>query len=137
LRLTGPHGSLPFCVDGSPSGIWGVGEAIGCVAPLAGDGIVPGMKSVRLLLANWEDPQAYTKAVLKEFDWMARERRVIDKLLTASPLGIKEAWVLRKNSRRMAMQVGLKEAVMFLKALRKKNTEDRRQKTEVKEGRME
>jgi flavin-dependent dehydrogenase len=117
LRLTGPHRSRPFFVDGS-STIWGVGEAIGCVAPLAGDGIVPGMKSVRLLLEHWEDPEAYTAAVLKEFDWMDGERHVIDKLLGASPLGIKDAWVLRKNSKRMAMQVGLKEAISFLRALR-------------------
>lgn len=128
LRLTGPHDSQPFFVDGPSNSIWGVGEAIGCVAPLAGDGIVPGMRSVHLLLQHWENPEAYTAAVLKEFDWMKRERQVIDKLLAASPLGIKDAWVLRKNSKRMAMQVGLKEAIGFLKALRKKNTPYRRRK---------
>lgn len=123
LRLTGPHGCRPFYVNGPSSSTWGVGEAIGCVAPLAGDGIVPGMKSVKLMLEHWQDPDAYTAAVLKEFDWMEKERHVIDKLLAATPLGLKEAWVLRKNSRRMAMQVGLKEAIMFLKALRKKHSE--------------
>jgi flavin-dependent dehydrogenase len=118
IRLTGPHDALPFATGGSRDGIWGIGEAIGCVAPLAGDGIVPGMKSVRLLLENWDDPQGYTHAVLKEFDWMKKERAVIDKLLAKSPLGIKDAWVLRKNSKRMGMQVGIKEAILFLKALR-------------------
>jgi flavin-dependent dehydrogenase len=117
LRLTGPHHSQPFCVDGASQGIWGVGESIGCVAPLAGDGIVPGMKSVQLLLKHWDDPTGYSRAILKEFEWMKTERHVIDKLLASSPLGIKDAWVLRKNSKRMALQVGLKEAVKFLKTL--------------------
>ncbi len=119
LRLTGPHHSQPFCVDGASQGVWGIGESIGCVAPLAGDGIVPGMKSVRLLLDHWDDPSGYTRAILKEFAWMKTERHVIDKLLGSSTLGIKEAWVLMKNSKRMAMQVGLKQAIRFLRALRK------------------
>jgi flavin-dependent dehydrogenase len=118
VRLTGPYDALPFVTEGPRDGTWGVGEAIGCVAPLAGDGIVPGMKSVRLLLENWDDPQGYAHAILKEFDWMKKERTVIDKLLARSVLGIKDAWVLRKNSKRMGMRVGLKEAFGFLKALR-------------------
>jgi glycine/D-amino acid oxidase-like deaminating enzyme len=76
------------------------------------------IRAVRLLLENWEDPQEYTNAVLKEFDWMKKERAVIDKLLARSPLGIKEAWLLRKNSKRMGMQVGINEAFQFLKALK-------------------
>jgi flavin-dependent dehydrogenase len=119
LRLTGPHHSQPFSVDGASQGIWGVGESIGCVAPLAGDGIVPGMKSVQLLLKHWDDPMGYSRAILKEFEWMKTERHVIDKLLASSPLGIRDAWVLMKNSKRMALQVGLKQAIKFLRALRK------------------
>jgi flavin-dependent dehydrogenase len=123
LRLSSPLHSQPFCVEGPPGGIWGIGEAIGCVAPLAGDGIVPGMRSVQLLLDHWEDPANYTRAVLKEFEWMTRERHVVNKLLAASPLGVKDAWVLRKNSRRMAMKVGFKEALGFLKTLRTRSRE--------------
>ena len=117
VRLTGPYGSQPFVVGGATQGVWGVGESIGCVAPLAGDGVVPGMKSVQLLLQNWENPEAYTKAILKEFRWMENERQVIDRLLSKGTLKIKDAWVLKKNSRRMGMQVGLKEALLLLRAL--------------------
>jgi len=49
---------------------------------LAGDGVVPGMKSVQILLQHWDDPEAYTKHILKEFRWMEKERQVIDKLLS-------------------------------------------------------
>jgi len=88
------------------------------VAPLAGDGIVPGMKSVSLLIENWENPDEYTRSILREFEWMKNERTVIDKILAATPIGIKDAWVLRRNSKRMGMRVGMKEAVKFLKMLR-------------------
>jgi len=94
-----------------------VGEAIGCVAPLAGDGIVPGLKSARLLLEWWDNPDGYTRAVLREFDWMKKERAVVDKLRRGEKLGLSSAWVLKKNSKRMGMQVGLKEASILLSHL--------------------
>jgi 2-polyprenyl-6-methoxyphenol hydroxylase-like FAD-dependent oxidoreductase len=114
VRLTGPRSSQPFVVDG----IWGVGEAIGCVAPLAGDGVVPGMKSVRLLLNHWDDPDKYTEAVLKEFQWMESERRVIDKLRKKRHLGIQDALVLKRNSKRMGMQIKIGDAAKLIKRLR-------------------
>lgn len=117
VRLTAPEFSQPFYSPNGKEGIWGVGEAIGCVAPLAGDGIVPGMKSVELLLERWKDPQAYTRAILKEFKWMESERKVLDKLRRGEALTLSDAWVLRKNSRRMGMKIGVKEAMQFLKKL--------------------
>jgi hypothetical protein len=118
IRLTSPHSAQPFVTGGAHGGIWGVGEAIGCVAPLAGDGVVPGMKSVQILMDCWEDPGRYTETLLKEFAWMKEERVVIDKLKASRPLRIRDAWVLKKNSRRMGMEVGLGEAGRLLKSLR-------------------
>jgi len=118
IRLTGPQLAQPFVSADVPGGVWGVGESIGCAAPLAGDGIVPGMKNVRLLLEWWDDPVRYTKAVQKEFAWMKGERMVIDRLRRNEALGLKDAWVLRKNSRRMGMQVLLKDAGILMKHLR-------------------
>jgi hypothetical protein len=117
IRLTGPHFSLPFVADGCSEGIWGVGEAIGCVAPLAGDGIVPGMRSVQLLLDAWDDPRQYREAVLDEFGWMRDERGVIDKLRTGERVGVREACILRRNSKRMGMRVGLGNALALLRNL--------------------
>jgi flavin-dependent dehydrogenase len=118
IRIPGPFSSQPFVSHNGEAEVWGVGEAIGCVAPLAGDGVVPGMKSARILLDYWEDPVGYQKAILREFSWMERERVVIDKLRGNLNLGFKDAWVLKRNSRRMGMQVGLKEAILLLKNLR-------------------
>jgi len=121
IRLTSPHDSLPFVIRNGGTEVWGTGEAIGCVAPLAGDGIVPGMKSVQLLLDWWGNPIGYKRALLREFQWMKDERGVIDKLRHNEMLGLKDAWVLKKNSRRMSMEVGLKEAAMLMRNLRQPN----------------
>jgi flavin-dependent dehydrogenase len=118
IRLTGPHHSLPFVGDGCAEGIWGVGEAIGCVAPLAGDGIVPGMQSVQMLLDAWDNPEQYREALLDEFRWMRDERGVIDRLRGGNNVGIREALVLKRNSRRMGMRVRVRDAVALLRNLR-------------------
>ncbi len=118
IRLTGPHGCLPFAVRDAETEVWGIGEAIGCVSPLAGDGIVPGMKSAQLLLERWGDPVGYTRAVLEEFAWMRREREILDKLVGGRRLSIRDALVLRRNARRMGMTLGLREAVLLLRAYR-------------------
>ncbi len=114
VRLTGPDQSQPFVFNHGTCEIWGVGEAIGCVAPLAGDGIVTGMKSAQLLMEHWNDPDGYRRAILKAFQWMESERHVIDKLRMSKPLRISDAWVLRRNSKRMGMKVGLREARILL-----------------------
>lgn len=117
IRLASPHACLPFVVRENGREIWGVGEAIGCVAPLAGDGIVPGLKSARLLLEWWGDPDGYTRAVLKEFDWMKPERAVVDKLRRGEKPGLDSAWVLKRNSKRMGIKVRLKDAGALLRRL--------------------
>ena len=118
IRLTSPHYSQPFYDDNAPCDIWGVGEAIGCVAPLAGDGIVPGMKSVQILCENWDDPDGYREAILEEFHWMKSERKIVDKLRQGKPIEIADALVLKKNAKRMGMRVGWKQAVTLLGHLR-------------------
>ena len=57
----------------------------------------------------------YKKAILREFSWMENKRRVINKLMGNATLSMKEAWVLKKNSQRIGMQVGLKESLLLLK----------------------
>ncbi len=106
VRLTAPHYSRPF-VAGK---VWGVGESIGCVAPLAGDGILPGLRSARILVDCWDDAPAYTRAVLREFAWMRRERGVLERLRGGRRVRIADAWTLRSNSRRMGMRIGIREA---------------------------
>ncbi|MGE4542494.1 MAG: hypothetical protein AB7D06_00160 [Pedobacter sp.] len=117
IRLTGPHLSQPFVTKRFETEIWGIGEAIGCVASLAGDGIVPGLRSVQLLLAAWHDPTQYRQAVLDEFHWMREERAIIERLRQGQGVGLRQARVLRKNSQRMGMTVGLRHAITLLRRM--------------------
>lgn len=117
VRLTAPHYSQPFVSSGPNQSVWGIGEAIGCVSPIAGDGVIPGLKSVEILLHHWENAEGYTKAILAEFDWMRRERMVVDKLRDGKRLGSGDAWVLKKNSRRTGMHLSIRQAIRILRSL--------------------
>ena len=97
IRLTGPDHSQPFFVASDGHEIWGVGESIGCVPPLVGDGIVSGMKSVQILLDHWHDPFEYAKAIKKEFRWMGRERKAVDKLRSNKNLRLAGCMVIEKE----------------------------------------
>jgi flavin-dependent dehydrogenase len=118
IRLTSPYYSQPFIADGTTDGVWGIGEAIGCVAPLVGDGVVPGMRSAQILMENWKNPEDYKNAILNEFKWMKKEREIIDKLVGAKHLGIEDARVVKKNSKRMGIRIGLNRAATLMKHLR-------------------
>jgi len=118
IRLTGPSGSQPFVADGTTDGIWGVGEAIGCVGSIVGDGIVPGMRSTQVLIDNWNSPDRYRESILKEFSWIDDERRLIDKLRKKEPLNMGDALIIKNNSKRIGMNIGLAKAAIFMKRLR-------------------
>jgi flavin-dependent dehydrogenase len=122
IRFNSPHYSLPFVdvsMDGNHCPIWGVGEAIGCVAPLAGEGITPGLESARLLLNNWEDPDAYQRSVLKEFMWMKKERSVIDKVIRGKRISVFDAQILKNSTKRLGINFKLNQALGVLKNLQK------------------
>jgi len=122
IRLTGPHGSRPFVIQrslGGPSaGVWGVGEAIGCVAPLAGEGIVPAMKSALLLFRHWDDADGYTRAILKQFDWMKEEQKVLEKLIHRIRLGNGDARALWMNARKRGVKISVAQASLLMMRLR-------------------
>lgn len=115
VRLTAPMGSRPFV----HSNVWGIGEAIGCVAPILGEGIIPGMKSALLLLENIDSLADYEQAILKEFAWMEKEREVVERLQSGKPIGLGSALVLQRNTRRMEMKMGLWDAFKLLTRARK------------------
>ncbi len=123
IRITCPHHSTPFvdniAIQGGSVPVWGIGEAIGCVGSLAGDGIVPGMKSAQLLVQHWDDAEKYTHTILSKFKWMKNERRVVDKIYRGERPGFGDAWVFKNNARRAGMRIGLRQALRVLKGLRK------------------
>jgi len=54
------------------------------------------MQSARLLMDHWDHPADYTRAVLKAFQWMEKERAVLDKLAANQSLSISDALVLNR-----------------------------------------
>lgn len=63
VRVSPPSKCLPFYTNG----VVGVGESIGTVYPLLGEGIIPSMQCASIFAENIEDMEAYTNAVLKHF----------------------------------------------------------------------
>ncbi|MFQ6011797.1 MAG: NAD(P)/FAD-dependent oxidoreductase, partial [Nitrososphaerales archaeon] len=63
IRITPPSRCQPFR-DGN---VIGVGEAIGSVYPMLGEGIIPSLQCARILAKNLEDFPKYRAGVLKEF----------------------------------------------------------------------
>ena len=72
------HGPVPPFSEGK---IWGLGEAIGLVDPIAGAGIVPAMTSAKLMVENWESAQDYERQVWRRYSYMVREARAVLKFL--------------------------------------------------------
>lgn len=121
VRSTAPRKSQPFVSNDETlaSEIWGVGESIGAVAPIAGEGVAPGMDSARILIDCWDDPRAYASKILKEFSWMMGERRVIGKVAKSEPLNLRDWLTLRKTGLRMGSSVTVSETREILKCLTK------------------
>lgn len=70
-------------------------------------GIVPGLRSVQILLDNWDDPEGYAEKLLREFRWLDKERKVVDKMTESRP-SVLDARVLLENSRRrMGIRMGV------------------------------
>lgn len=63
IRITPPSRCEPFR-DGN---VIGVGEAIGTVYPMLGEGIIPSLQCARLLVRHLEDFPKYRASVLHEF----------------------------------------------------------------------
>lgn len=118
LRVASVHDAQPFVTEKDGKSVWGVGEAIGCVSPLVGEGIVPSLKSAEILLNHWDSPHGYTQAILAAFAWMREEREVVDRLVAGKRLGIRDAWIVKKNSNRMGITVGLQVALRLMRRLR-------------------
>lgn len=114
VRQTAPMGSRPFVHEN----VWGIGEAIGCVAPMLGDGIIHGMRSALFQLENLYSAIDYERAILREFSWMDKEREVVDRFIQGKPIGLGSALVLQRNTRRMDLKLGLWDAFRLLRRAR-------------------
>lgn len=103
VRVTGPV--PPYYVKGvqavssgwkTPS-IYGVGEAIGIVSPLTGEGMVPGLRSCEIFYNHFRGRtlDLYRDDINSAFSWIFHERSVLDRIMKTGRPGITDLPVLR------------------------------------------
>jgi hypothetical protein len=69
------------------------------------------------LLANWEDPDAYQRAILEEFSWMKEERKLVDKAAQGKQLGLFDVKILSNSTKRFRMDLDYTQGLSLLKSL--------------------
>lgn len=107
VRVTPPKFCEPF-FDGK---VTGVGESIGTVYPMLGEGIIPSMQCVNLLVDHLEDMEGYRNAVLDHFSIYAKVYDFIKakvenrfSLLTMWPTLLSIFLYMRGNERRYGLE---------------------------------
>jgi flavin-dependent dehydrogenase len=107
VRVGTPHHMHPL----RWKNVWGVGESIGTVSPLVGDGIVPSMQCAAIFADHLQQEtlDQYPEHVLNEYSWMASERSVIDRMiLHEGRLHLRDLLLMRSHARRFGFQLGAK-----------------------------
>ena len=119
IRLTGPPGALPHVADDSPLGcpVWGVGESIGTVSPITGEGIMHAVRCAGLYLEHEGDPRAYSDAVVREFSWMTDERKIVEKAMAGRGLSLPDWRILQRNAASMGIRMGVPDLLAVLRTL--------------------
>jgi flavin-dependent dehydrogenase len=110
VRVTPPKYMEPF-FDGK---VVGVGESIGTVYPMLGEGIIPSMQCVNLFVDHLGDREGYRKAVLDHYDIYAKvykfiKAKVEDRfsLVGMLPTLLSIYWYMRGNVRRYGLETPL------------------------------
>ncbi len=114
VRLVAPAYCQPFSVGK----VVGVGESIGTVYPFLGEGIIPSMQCVDLLIDNLNDTEAYSEEVLKHYDIYARVFRLMKAKIDGnfSYIGqLPNLWAMyrfmKSNERRFGLQTRLVDMI--------------------------
>jgi flavin-dependent dehydrogenase len=112
VRVTPPKFCEPF-FDGK---VVGVGESIGTVYPMLGEGIIPSMQCVNLFVDHLGDREGYRKAVLEHFAIYAKvykfiKAKVEDRfsLMTMWPTLLSIFWYMHGNTRRYGLETRMSD----------------------------
>jgi flavin-dependent dehydrogenase len=112
VRVTPPLRCQPF-FEGK---VVGVGESIGTVYPMLGEGIIPSMQCVNLFVDNMNDKEAYRKAVLEKFAIYAKvydfvKSKIDDKfsMMRMWPTLLSIYWYMHNNTERYGLETNLSD----------------------------
>jgi flavin-dependent dehydrogenase len=115
-RIGRPVRILPpaYCQPFYSGKVVGVGESIGTVYPLLGEGIIPSMQCVNLFVEHMNDLEAYSEAILKHYDVYAKVYRFIDAKMGGNFSWLRKFpelwsiyWHMRTNERRYGLETHL------------------------------
>ena len=108
VRVTPPKLMEPF-FDGK---VVGVGESVGTVYPMLGEGIIPSMQCANMLVEHLGDSEGYRRAVLKHYEVYAKVyafvKAKIDgrfSLMRMWPTLMSVYWHMRSNETRYGIEV--------------------------------
>jgi flavin-dependent dehydrogenase len=92
----------------------GVGESIGTVYPMLGEGIIPSMQCANLFVEHLGDREGYRRAVLDHFAIYAKVYEFVKSkvenrfsLLKMLPTLLAIYWYMRNNTRRYGIETKL------------------------------
>ena len=126
IRLAPPLHMKPF----SQGNIIGVGESIGCVFPMLGEGIIPSLICSDLFLevlekdTNKFDYDSYTKKILKKFEYYHDVYRIVRLKMSGSLSTIKHLKLLMKmytnmkrEEQRFGFEISFEKMTRLIRAL--------------------
>lgn len=127
IRLAPPKRMLPF----HNKNIIGVGESIGCVFPMLGEGIIPSLISCEIfleVLSNSKreefDFREYTKRILKRFDYYDDVYRIVRLKMSGNLSTLKHIRLLlsmyrnmKREEKRFGFEIDFEKMNRLVKAL--------------------
>jgi len=127
IRLAPPRRMEPFCAGN----VIGVGESIGCVFPILGEGIIPSLICCDIFLEVLDgskqkgfDFEQYRKKVLKKFDYYDDVYRIVRlkmknklNMVRHLPLMMSMYRNMKKEESRFGFEISLDKMTRFIKAL--------------------
>lgn len=118
IRIKPPRDCLPF----TQGNVVGVGESIGTVFPMFGEGIIPSLQCAELLYENLHDLEAYREEVQKKFEYFNgiydaildkwRDRKI---LVKHAPALWKTYRAMKKQEKRFGLKVKLSDLIAIAK----------------------
>lgn len=119
VRIVPPAYCQPF----SEGKVVGVGESIGTVFPMLGEGIIPSMQCAELFIENIDDMEAYAEEVLKRTDIYAKVFRFVKSKMDGDfsimrnfPDLLSVYMYMHKNERRFGLQTRLSDLMKLANA---------------------
>jgi len=111
IRMLSPK----YCEPIVHGNIVGIGEAVGCVSPLCGAGVVPAIESAMLLADNIGNPKRYEHLLISDFSYLDREVTILRKIGDGKRLDVLDVIVMRHNAARFGIFYGWKDAKKTIK----------------------